>query len=124
MSLRPDMSVHRKSSKRCTQSWTYHDNPPRRGHVRRRCRHKQAKLIPLSFADKFLAYLPQLLHNQQARQALHDDEPGAGPPQQAAPPRRGAEQEWVHALGEDVEADEQEERVHGHLHEGEGRRAP
>lgn len=56
---------------------THHNGPPRRGDIRSCSSYEQAKLVPLALLNQLFPDLPELLHHQQARHALHHNKPRA-----------------------------------------------
>lgn len=103
---------------------TYINDPPRRRNVCCSSDDEHAKLERLAAHDELLPLLAQLLHDQQTRQTLHRNKQRARQRQKGPPPVRGGQEPPIRLRREDVEADEEEEGVHGHLQHGERMRAP
>lgn len=83
-------------------------------------------MVRLALTRELPSGASELLRDEETAEALHDDEAWAAPAEKSAPPARGHD-EGTRAGGTGfgyVEAEEQQQRVHGHLKEGEHGVAP
>lgn len=102
---------------------TYPNDPSGTNHIRTRTRHQKAKLPPLTALDEHAPRPARGLYDNDARQALHPHEHGRAEPQPLPPEeRRVLDPRDVVRRRPEVEREEQEERVHGELEEGQERR--